>query len=159
MSKRTTTVTHPDGTTSTRTSARAIYTHAVVVSPLIPEVAAAYERGRAADYRARALVDAGNAEWFTARADEFDARADRLAAGADLGTWGVLRWSTRRDLAVKAAAGEFAYATERGHAVTVVEAYAAGKPCPVCGGATLAPHADNAAHVGDYCEACGTSHV
>jgi hypothetical protein len=197
MSKRITTVTHPDGTTSTRSSASATYTHAVVVGPLIPEVAAAYQTARAARLRESADIldaaaDAGRVtirdrriggnygpDWAHAAeaylmgsktpanggylmnvrctldgrttdydaadralvpvvpvviasardeavrlrvvADECDERAARYAAGLDLGGYGVARWSSRRDLAVKAVAGEFAGRVAAGHAVTVVE--------------------------------------
>lgn len=45
--------------------------------------------------------------------------AEVLAAGTPVGTYGILRWSLRADLAVKALS-EFDYAVQRGHTVRVV---------------------------------------
>lgn len=54
--KNVTTVTHPDGTVSKRTSARAIYTHAVVVGPKDPAKATAFAEAQAAEYDRKAEV-------------------------------------------------------------------------------------------------------
>ena len=54
--KNVTTVTHPDGTVSKRTSARAIYTHAVVVGPKDPAKAVAFAEAQAAEYDRKAEV-------------------------------------------------------------------------------------------------------
>lgn len=209
MAKNITTVTHPDGTVSKRSSVRATYTHAVVVGPKDATKAAADADRRAveADADADALEaaiaagqvnissrgfnrrgaadpDAGydgehtyhnfsarlagtSVDWHCdskgmcevpgeyaadgtyvsakgervikparevvlnhAGARVLDRRADAAkyreeaaahrAGTADLGGYGVVRWSSREDLARKAADGEFAGYAERGNSVTVV---------------------------------------
>lgn len=63
-SKNTTTVTHPDGTVSKRTSKTREYTHAIQVSPADPRILAAY---------------------MLREADQSDAKAAKLRAAADAG--------------------------------------------------------------------------
>lgn len=41
---------------------------------------------------------------------------------------------------------------------STTDTWAAGPACPTCGGPTLAPRAGHPEEIGDYCEACGTSH-
>jgi hypothetical protein len=180
----TTTVTHPDGTISTRTSKSRAYTHAVVVSPA-PAIAYAAMldavartlRDKAEAFRAAAeaghvtvtdrrigrvgaddmfshvakLTGTDLSTWCSADGRTLDGDAavpvssylkdyaygmaddaDRLAAGREalaaeirdagtpVGEWGVLRWSSRADLAAKAAAGEFATFATGGRTVSVV---------------------------------------
>jgi hypothetical protein len=48
-------------------------------------------------------------------------RAERYSRGEGLGGWSVLRWSSRRELAVQAVEGEYAHYRGEGHEVRVVE--------------------------------------
>lgn len=186
MAARKTTVTHADGTVSTRKSQSRVYTHAVEVSPAPAGKYAAYltgqaekEEARAAKYRAAAaagkvairsrgftspsenyhdyqatligtdrdiytwcsaegltqdiaavgVVHVGRylVEYATRYAEEVERgaakfraqAADVLAAGGQVGAYGVVRWSSRADLAARSL-GEFDYATARGSTVRVV---------------------------------------
>lgn len=189
MAARKTTVTHADGTVSTRKSQSRTYTHAVEIAPARAAAyaawqtaAAAKEEARAAQYRAAAaagkvviksrgfpgtrpeslhdyeatLAGTGGyvytwcsadgrtqdivadgkpivdvrayliehatqyAEGIEQRAAELRAEAAKiLAAGTPVGDYGVLRWSSRADLATKALS-EFDYAVQRGHTIRVV---------------------------------------
>ena len=98
--KRTLTVTLPDGTIATRTTART-YTQAVAV--FIP----------AADEVARELEFAADCDGWGQheRAEQRRAEAARLAAEGD--RWAVFGWASRPDLAVKTAD------TARKHRATV----------------------------------------
>lgn len=174
----TTTVTHADGSVSKRSSVRATYTHAVVVSRTAASIAAKHraeaakcltaaaeydvaaqgeilrkqdgkpgswlgvrttvtvggtyadstfadgeggrssERAPLTDEQARAAVQAygDNAR---ERATQSEERAAKAEAGPAV-TYAVLRWSSRADLAQKAAAGEFAGLRTEGVEVYVV---------------------------------------
>lgn len=157
MAKNTTTVTHEDGTTSTRTSQSRTYTHAVVISRTRESLVQAALRHATDRDDAAAVAEKAatgeitektrpwaqgkltytdlyvGGEWAGAhvsdeprptddklrsnlreRADQarrkaatHRAEAETLAAGPDM-TYGVLRWSSRADLAERAASGEFA---------------------------------------------------
>lgn len=215
MAKATTTVTHPDGTVSKRTSVRASYAFAVEFGPVNPVVRAAHLRGLAASVRAEivqieaALVDPkarirdrgfsrfsdapsyhsheaflvgpmtesirrgvrayptftthcssdGMTEAYGHDADggmlrdpsgeyirfevdaltylveyaqrslverkstaaKFEAEAAEWEAGTKTDNkYGVVRWSRTRELAAKAADGEFSYLSETGHQVNIV---------------------------------------
>lgn len=162
---RTTTVTLPNGRVAKRTSAKAIYTHAVVIERPAEARAQAADRDAAyADAQAVRYLEALGGtftveEWTPGylraevggvfaggwRSDrpgvdeqaardvirgyltnsEERAEADRARA-ADIRAEGVTeydvpRWSSRRDLAERAVAGEFAWTAERGFRAYVVE--------------------------------------
>lgn len=128
------TITHPDGTTSTRTSARAEYAFAVVLAETAEaRVAEAEQNARRWERDAEKYREALEAGRFAtlSRADferflgdaEIRAAHWREVAEVALGTpvaYSVLRWSTRRDLAEKAAR-EFAVYAQHGSTVDVVE--------------------------------------
>jgi hypothetical protein len=184
--KRLTTVTHPDGTVSRRTSETRTYTHAVAVGPAPAEAMAAYLDRRATELEAAAAVlreaaatakvtirDRGlggnsrdlithvaklagtevytwcsadgrteshrtettevvevgpyvresarsGAEWREKEAANLLSRAAEIrAAGAPVGEWGVVRWSSRADLA-QAALSTFDHLAAQGSPVQVV---------------------------------------
>ncbi len=126
--KNTTTVTHTDGTVSKRTSASATYTHAIVIGPM-PTDAFVAENLRRAEYldgmAERYENDGRNAAYAVkTRADAAKLRAEAAlaAAGQDghSNTPGVVRWSTRRDLAEKALSS-FSWAAQEGRSLEVVE--------------------------------------
>lgn len=187
MPKQTTTVTHQDGTRSTRTSASRTYTHAIEVSPAPAEAYAAYLRDAAETHERSAAeleqaaesgrvllssrgfaTDPGSDHhshcarlegtdlftWASAegmtrsyqgaepemvraathlreiareeaaslreRAVSLRAEAEQVrAAGAPIGTYTVVRWSSRYDLAASAL-GEFSHYATEGRTVRVV---------------------------------------
>jgi hypothetical protein len=93
--KRTTTVTHPDGTVSTRKSETRTYTHAVEVGPAPAEAMAAYLDRQAAklDAAATALREAAEAARVTIQDRRLGGNARDLIthvaklAGTDVYTW------------------------------------------------------------------------
>jgi hypothetical protein len=165
---KTTTVTHPDGTVSKRTSESRTYTHAVVISRTRESlVADEMSNAAAADERARIAAAAvggevteesrswsGGLRYITlflggeyagahvsdkprpsdeelregmrkrvkeseARAQEYRDKAAKLGRGPAM-QYGVLRWSSRADLAHSAVSGEFGRLVRPGVTVEAV---------------------------------------
>lgn len=100
---KTFTVTHPDGTKSTRTSKTRIYTHAVVIETTDREALAAHFES---------LAIGGCADWYLARV------AEVREGGWD---YSVARWSATELSAVKAAGSEFSGNALPGQQARVVQ--------------------------------------
>ena len=105
-------VTHPDGTTSSRNSQNRIYTHAVVVGPADPE-AYATELERVAE-----LGKGFGPEWC----EEVLAKAATVRAkGEPVGKWTAIAWCGRADLADKQLKSNTGWCRKEGRTVQVVE--------------------------------------
>ncbi len=71
--------------------------------------------------RAHVLAQAAEeAERYERSAEKCEARAQAAERGEGLGSYGVVRWSSRRDLAERAAVGEYGSVAAAGHRVYVV---------------------------------------
>lgn len=106
------TVTHPDGTTSTRTSKTRTYSHAVEVR--VSPADQLREANRHRDWVVS--IERWPAELKARELAKADAEIDQVV-NRNADAYGVMAWNSRPDLAVK----EAARWAKMGHTVSVVE--------------------------------------